>query len=544
MAGVKVNGTKGADKIFIEAGNDTINAGNGNDTIYSGGGDDVITGGKGDNTIYLTNPLDLNGTVGFGKEVINLTKGENLTLVTEKSIESAKIVGKDVVLSLGTTGESVTLKNFASKDVVGSNGSVLLKRNDDDVNPIDLKDYLFAGGAFNKKGAYSGSWLSEDIDASNIETAYDKNGVKGVSIKAGAGNDNITGSKFNDTITGGVGNNTINIDLSEMKKFGDDTIVLTKNENLVINVTGAGQYREDFLKQYETTVDGKDFIVKFYSGARDNNGVYPDNSYLGSIRLKNFVAKNVVGENGSVVINIPELNNTSFNLTDEIFKIGSSENPNARMVLYSTDQGITSWVKKGVINGTRLGEEFNANGYAKEGDKGVTINAGGGDDRVNGSVKADKINGGDGNDSIVGGFGNDTIYGGNGDDTLEGYGDNDALYGGKGDDYLCADAGDDKLYGEAGNDEMYGGDGKDTLYGGDGDDEMYAGKNDDFVYGGKGNDTLNGGDGNDTFVFYKKDGADVVEDATYVDVIKFADRTNFAGLTFEQVKDEKGKYST
>ena len=114
MAGVKVNGTKGDDNIFIDAGNDTINAGNGNDTIYAGGGNDVITGGKGDTTVTLDNFI--NPSQGFGSDIVNLTKGENLTIDCRTySAFKANIVGKDVVLSFGTNGESVTLKNFASK---------------------------------------------------------------------------------------------------------------------------------------------------------------------------------------------------------------------------------------------------------------------------------------------------------------------------------------------------------------------------------------------------------------------------------------------
>ena len=471
MAGVKVNGTKLDDNIFIDAGDDTIKAGNGNDTIYAGGGNDVITGGKGDNVITLTNIID--SKAGFGNDIVNLTKGENLVIDCKdySTLLDVKIDGKNIVLTFSDS-ESVTLKNFASKDVVGSNGSVKLKLKDV-AELVDLKDFVFAGGEFNKKGVYSGKWLSEVIDASDITTAFDKKGVKGVTVKAGAGDDEVTGSKFNDTITGGVGNNVINIDLN--KDFGNDTIVLTKNENLEINITGAAQYGASFLKQYSTSVDGKDFIVKFYSDVEQT-------TELGSIRLKDFASKNVVGENGSVVIRIDELK-TKFDLTDEIFTINGVNDSVSKMLLYSNDEGITSWVNKGTINGTRLGEDFWAadieTAYDKKGTKGVTINAGGGDDRATGSKFNDKINGGDG------------------DDSLEGYGGNDTLYGGKGNDYLCADAGDDKLYGEAGEDTLYGGTGNDTLYGGDGNDEIYAGKDNDFVYGGKGDDLLKGGDGTD-----------------------------------------------
>ncbi len=82
----------------------------------------------------------------------------------------------------------------------------------------------------------------------------------------------------------------------------------------------------------------------------------------------------------------------------------------------------------------------------------LTIDAGAGDDVVQG---------GDGNDTLLGGDGADVVSGGAGDDGLD---------GGAGDDVLDGGDGDDALLGRAGDDLLIGGDGDDLLDGGDGDD--------------------------------------------------------------------------
>ena len=56
----------------------TINAGYGNDVITGSKNNDVIVGGKGNNTV------NFDFTNGFGKDVVKLTKGENLNLAFTK----------------------------------------------------------------------------------------------------------------------------------------------------------------------------------------------------------------------------------------------------------------------------------------------------------------------------------------------------------------------------------------------------------------------------------------------------------------------------
>lgn len=77
------------------------------------------------------------------------------------------------------------------------------------------------------------------------------------------------------------------------------------------------------------------------------------------------------------------------------------------------------------------------------------------------------------------------------------------MLGFKGHDVLIGDQGKDILEGHAGRDILLGEGGNDRLFGGSGRDELI---------GGQGKDVLHGGSGADLFVFFKKDGQDVIRD--------------------------------
>lgn len=111
----------------------------------------------------------------------------------------------------------------------------------------------------------------------------------------------------------------------------------------------------------------------------------------------------------------------------------------------------------------------------------VTVNSGGGDDRVEA---------GSGDDIINGGTGDDSLYGNAGDDTLSGDEGNDLLRGARGDDILNGGDGDDELYGGSGDDTLDGGAGSDKLYGDTGDDILVYSADNSVMNGGEGKDTL------------------------------------------------------
>jgi Ca2+-binding RTX toxin-like protein len=187
----------------------------------------------------------------------------------------------------------------------------------------------------------------------------------------------------------------------------------------------------------------------------------------------------------------------------------------------------------------------------------VSVSAGGGDDRLQGSPLADVLRGGEGSDRVNGSGGDDVLDGGSGDDTLRGGAGRDILRGRMGDDRLIGQggvdrveesaeadlelgdtylvgrgrdwlssieqavlvagdvghrldargfshavtllggAGEDVLLGGASSDHLDGGRGADVLIGGDGRDRLNGRAGDDTILGGAGDDTMLGGAGRD-----------------------------------------------
>ncbi|MBI5106392.1 MAG: hypothetical protein HZB46_15645 [Solirubrobacterales bacterium] len=137
----------------------------------------------------------------------------------------------------------------------------------------------------------------------------------------------------------------------------------------------------------------------------------------------------------------------------------------------------------------------------------ATITLGGGDDTYDDRLPRTDwpvvdLDAGDGNDTVNGSYGNDVLRGGAGNDTLRGIGGDDQIDGGPG---------DDTIHGGADNDTVVGGPGRDSISG-DGD---YSGSS----FGG--NDTIQARDdeidqvacgfGADSAVL---DAADVVDQVT------------------------------
>lgn len=110
--------------------------------------------------------------------------------------------------------------------------------------------------------------------------------------------------------------------------------------------------------------------------------------------------------------------------------------------------------------------------FAKADVKGITVDAGAGNDYVSIFQVGGRI-------EIPA-----TISGGAGDDTLA---------GGDADDVIIGGAGHDQLHGGRGNDLLRGGDGNDTIIGGAGDDTVIGGLGIDHIVTGNGNDDVRGG---------------------------------------------------
>jgi VCBS repeat-containing protein len=127
------------------------------------------------------------------------------------------------------------------------------------------------------------------------------------------------------------------------------------------------------------------------------------------------------------------------------------------------------------------------------------------------------------------------IDAGNGNDVVNGTGGEDLLSGGNGNDVMHGLGGHDRISGDNGDDVLFGDDGNDILLGGNGNDSLYGGNGDDRLEGGKGNDSLSGGAGADSFVFGKSGGNDTILDFdTSLDSILLQDGI---GLSKSKVSD-------
>lgn len=142
----------------------------------------------------------------------------------------------------------------------------------------------------------------------------------------------------------------------------------------------------------------------------------------------------------------------------------------------------------GTGNDAISGEEDNDHLYGEAGED--LLWGDDGDDYLDGGAEKDQLEGGKGGDMLLGDTGDDALRGDDGDDILDGGADNDALFGGGANDILRGGTGDDKLYGDAG----------------------LSADGDDILEGGAGNDQLSGGGGSDIYVFSTGDGQDTVND--------------------------------
>ena len=203
---------------------------------------DALSGGAGNNTYVFKGDT-------FGNDTITLTAGENATIdfsnLTADDVEYS-FTGNNLIVKPKNGGEvlgQVTITNFKKEDIVGDEGSVLVKLAGGG-EPINLKEKLYN---VITKTSYTGSWLNENIDASLATAA--------TTINAGKGNDSITaGTKADtfvfkegdgqDTIINATSADKIQIDTPmlvgdvDVNKDGDDLIVTYGEQNDAITIQG------------------------------------------------------------------------------------------------------------------------------------------------------------------------------------------------------------------------------------------------------------------------------------------------------------------
>lgn len=203
-------------------------------------------------------------------------------------------------------------------------------------------------------------------------------------INAGSGDDTINVTAGNDLITGGKGTNTIVL----ANNTDNPTIVLTKGENLIIDAHSVSTTKNTYS----------------YNINKNNLEIINAGKVIATI--KNFAASDIVGSEGSVILQVAAVlgaPDTYVDLrSDAVFKYADFDLKHAAYTdkWYSSD-----------INASSL------DSYVPKNNKGATINAGAGNDEITGSTYNDTIKGTTGNKTYNATDGNDTIQLGKGINT-------------------------------------------------------------------------------------------------------------------------------
>ena len=402
-------GSWNGDTLAGGVGNDSIYGGDGNDKLLGGDGDDLIIGGAGNDTITggtgtTTAVYDKGAT--FGEDTYVVTKGEKLNI----SMDS---VAGGISFSRSEKGNDLIIENndgkVTVKNALTSDAGVDIYVNDLDLKkavvlgPVDESYFIDSETHKLKNSKYTGTTLADVIDADAVTTSITS---KGLTLDGGAGNDSIVGSwnsdkliggSGDDTIIGGLGNDSITggtgtttLIYEKDAKFDDDTVILTKDEDLRVQIDSITGFKFDKSK------NGNDLII--------------ENGENGSITIKNALSKDI----GAVIT----VNDTNLSETAVLETVGKS--------YFVSDKGKLLHDK---YTGTAIADVIDGSSVGSSLKKGLTLDGGAGNDSIIGSWNNDKLYGGAGNDTIIGGgyYSNDSITGGLGDDVLDG-GDGENKY--------------------------------------------------------------------------------------------------------------------
>jgi Ca2+-binding RTX toxin-like protein len=489
-AGDFLIGTNSAETLDGLGGDDEIQGLEGDDVLIGNTGDDFLFGGEG-NDVYVFN-------LGDGQDSVYDVSDRYWLYVDEvhfgagihaDDIEVINVSGIDLKVTIPSSGDSVTFKNFylgeanQIEKLVFANSEIWTKT--DLINKAifygTAGDDILAGGSQNDKILGLGG--NDTINGgSGNDTLY-----------GGDGNDTLIGESGNDVLEGGNGNDTlIGNDGSDTLRGGAGDDILAANQAN----TGSGYY-DSGTHLFEGGT-GNDTLYGSAGGDTYifNLGDGADIIYEGYTNQGNAYGIDRIQLGAGIAVADVTATNSGMDL---ILKIG----PNGDQITikdwysgdgYQTDELVfadgTVWNKATI----------HAAGLMKVGTSGDDVLVG------------------------VGGAGyvneNDTIYGLGGNDTINGGYGNDTLYGGDGNDLLIGESGNDVLEGGNGNDTLIGSYGSDTLRGGAGDDILAANQEntgsgyydtDSHIFeGGTGNDTLYGSAGGDTYIFNLGDGADII----------------------------------
>ena len=487
---------QGSDTFFGGAGNDQLWMGTDDDRAFGGGGDDFIDGQEGNDSLFGGSGDDsiLGGT---GDDVIVGGIG-NDTMRGSADRDS-------FVLSDGAGFDSIdgseSGNDFDTIDASSMTGSVLLTFTNAE-----------AGTLTHGYGSATFQNIEQVVLGAGGDVVNAAAATSGVTVDAGAGDDELTGGSGNDSFIAGTGADTIDAGA------GNDTIALGADGDTDRLVLADG--------------DGDDIVTGFEAPTPNGDGTFTGIDLLDVSGLTD--AGGAIVNTGDVTVTDDGAGNAvlTFPNGESVTLVGISPataaNPAWLEAIgipapdYTVEGTGADDLIDGAYTGDPDGDRVDA-GDSPTGTDDDLIFAYGGNDSVLAGAGNDTVYGGDGGDTIDGGDGNDSLFGDEGDDVISGGEGVDTIRAGNGDDSAFGGAGNDSIFGFTGNDYVEGGDGDDVIntraetgvgapdrgYPGQFPDDADPGNDRDTAYGGAGNDTILTGDDADTA--FGGDGRDIID---------------------------------
>ncbi|MCB9963955.1 MAG: M10 family metallopeptidase C-terminal domain-containing protein [Rhodospirillales bacterium] len=220
----------GNDRIYGEAGNDTIDAGAGDDRLYGDAGDDVLNGGAGNDYLY---GLADNDTLNGGDDNDILDGGDGIDTLNGDAGNDRLSGGNGDDILNGGTGDD-RLEGDAGNDTLNGDAGY------DVLYGFDGDDIL-SGGSDNDR-----LYGMADNDTLNGDDGHDI-------LDGGDGNDTLNGGLGNDRLYGGAGTDILNGDAGRDRLYGnagidtlnggdDQDYLYGGTENDVLNGDGGNDY--------------------------------------------------------------------------------------------------------------------------------------------------------------------------------------------------------------------------------------------------------------------------------------------------------------
>lgn len=232
-----IEGSKFADLIAGNTGNNSILAGAGNDTIYGGGGNDYIDGGADNDTISYYKANDTTGvTVDLSNNANNLGDAAGDTLLNIENVHGTR--GADTLVGDGNAnildgdeGNDVLSGGAGNDTLIGGLGADAMSGGDgNDVYYVDDAGDTVTENANEGTRDYVYTTVSFTL-TDNVEV-LDAQGSTGLTLTGSSTNNTIYGSTGNDIINGSAGTDSL------YGREGSDTFVLTSGQLATTSVFG------------------------------------------------------------------------------------------------------------------------------------------------------------------------------------------------------------------------------------------------------------------------------------------------------------------